>query len=59
MRAMREASTYVNGHHAEPPTWWRNHEARLGAAMTTRIPQGVRFNVAKCNRSSTSKRAIK
>jgi NitT/TauT family transport system substrate-binding protein len=48
MRAMREASAYVNGHHAETADLVAKF-MKLDAvpAMTTRIPQGVRFNVAQ------------
>jgi NitT/TauT family transport system substrate-binding protein len=48
MRAMREASEYVNGHHAETADLvakFMNVDAV--PSMTTRIPQGVRFNPAQ------------
>jgi ABC-type nitrate/sulfonate/bicarbonate transport system substrate-binding protein len=48
MRAMREASTYVNGHHAETADLVAKFmQLDTVPVMTTRIPQGVRFNVAQ------------
>ena len=48
MRAMREASTYVNGHHAETADLVTKFmKVDAAPAMTTRIPQGVRFNPAQ------------
>ena len=43
MHAMREAATYVNGHHAQTAALVAKF-AKLDTPVTTRIPQGVRFN---------------
>jgi NitT/TauT family transport system substrate-binding protein len=48
MRAMRDASTYVNGHHSETADLVAKFmKVDSVPAMTTRIPQGVRFNPAQ------------
>jgi NitT/TauT family transport system substrate-binding protein len=48
MRAMREASTYVNGHHAETAGLIAKFlKIDSMPPMTTRIPQGVRLNPAQ------------
>ena len=47
MRAMREASTYVNGHHAETADLLAKFMKVDMAPQKVRIPLGVRFNPAQ------------
>jgi NitT/TauT family transport system substrate-binding protein len=44
MRAMRESSTYANGHHAETAVMLKKFMDTDAIPFTTRIPLGIRFN---------------